>query len=460
LAPDLNIPVKKIEFMKEMTLKPIILSALLLLFLMPSISQNGKAKVYGTSGDSVNCPVYLSIYREFMRLNLYKDAIAPWRTVFNDCRESSEKMYVDGVAMYRSFIDEAPDGPVREGMIDTLMLIYDRRIEYFGGEGNVLGRKGRDLLNYRRSDIGQVQEAYDMLRKSVELEETESQEAVMVLLLSAGITLNRENKIDDNQVIDDYFMLIGILDQLEGKSSRWERTRANIDEMMLKEDILSCESLDRYFKPQFEQNKNDKTFLEKVIKYYTAAGCSRSDMSVEASENLFLVEPGPESAHTLAIMFIARNDFQKAAGYLKEAVIGEGIDEDTRADWYYELAIVSSANKDFCDAIAYAREAIVNRNNFGKAYIALGDAIVASRQNLGDEFQQRTAFWLAADKYRKAALVDPTVAEESNQKLADYVGLFPHPEDVFFHDLKEGDTYRVGGCVNENTTVQIADSDN
>jgi tetratricopeptide (TPR) repeat protein len=369
-------------------------------------------------------------------------------------------MYVDGVAMYRTFIDEAPDGPVREGLIDTLMLIYDRRIEYFGGEGNVLGRKGRDLLNYRRSDIGQVQEAYGMLRKSVQLEETESQEAVMVLLISAGITLNKENKIDDNQVIDDYFMLVGILDQLEGRSSRWERTRANIDEMMLQEDILSCDALDRYFEPLFEQNRSEKTFLEKVIKYYTVTGCNRSDISVDASENLYRIDPGPESAHNLAIMFIARNDFQKAAGYLKEAVIGEGIDDDTRADWYYELAIVSSANKDFCDAISYAREAIANRNNFGKAYIALGDAIAASRQNLGDDFQQRTAFWLAADKYRKAASVDPSVADESSQKLADYTALFPHPEDIFFHDLKEGDTFRVGGCANENTTVQVADSGN
>ena len=41
-------------------------------------------------------------------------------------------MYVDGVTMYRNFIELAPDGPVREGLIDTLMLIYDRRKEYFG----------------------------------------------------------------------------------------------------------------------------------------------------------------------------------------------------------------------------------------------------------------------------------------------------------------------------------------
>jgi hypothetical protein len=276
----------------------------------------------------------------------------------------------------------------------------------------------------------------------------------MLLFITSGIMLNKEEKIDDNQVIEDYFMVIGILDQLEGRSSRWKRTRAKIDEIMLKEDIISCDALNRYYEPQFEQNKNDKTFLEKVITFYTASGCDRSDIYVTASENLYRIEPGPESAHKLAILFITRNEFKKAAGYLKEALQGENIGEETRAEWYYELAVLSSADKEYCKAIEYAREAINLKSDYGKAYILLGDAFIASRSNLGDDFQQRTAFWAAADKYKKAALVDPSLEEETNQKLTDYLGQYPNSEDVFFRDLKDGDPYLVGGCINEQTTVR------
>jgi hypothetical protein len=435
----------------------LIITVLLFLSSVSAYSQESTAKVYGTEGDSTNCPVFLSVYRQFFRLNLYDEAIVSWRQLFQDCPSSSEKMYIDGVTMYRKFIESAPDGPVKEGLVDTLMMIYDQRMEYFGGEGNVLGRKGRDLLAYRKSDIGEVQKAYEMLKRSVELEGKESQEAVMVLLISSGITLYKEKKIENGQVMDDYVTVLGILDQMEGNSSVVERTRTAVDEMILKEDILSCEALDSYFGPQLEQKKEDAEFLQKAVQFYGIAGCERSDLFAIAAENLYAVDPGPTPAHNLAVLFIARNDYKKAAEYLKLAVVGEGIDDATRAEWYFELALVSNANKNYCESIEYAREAISLKSNYGKAYVLLADSYIASRDNLGEDFEQRTAFWAAADKYERAASVDPSVAEEANQKLADYAGQYPNHEEIFFRDLKEGDTYRVAGCINENTTVRTRD---
>ncbi len=428
-------------------------SALILLFVAPGISQENNPRISGTNGESVDCGVYLSGYREFLKINLFEYAQEPWLKAFENCPESSEKMYVDGVTIYRNFLETADDGPAREGLIDTLMLIYDRRIEYFGGEGNVLGRKGRDLLKYRSADMDQVQKAYEMLERSIELQGRKSQESVMLFFISAGIMLHNNQKIDDSQVLDDYLLVSGVIDQLEQKSSRWKKAGKTIDEMVLKEDILSCETLNAYYEPQYELNKNDKTYLETVIRLYSVSACNRSDIYLAASENLYEIEPGPESAHDLGILYIKRNDNEKAASYLKEAVKGENIDTDTRAQWYYELALVSLANKDYCESIDYAREASSLKSDFGAAYLLLGDAFIESRNNLGDDFQQRTAFWAAADMYSKAADVDSSVAEQARQKLMANAGQYPSSEEVFFRDIKDGDPFQVGGCIDENTTV-------
>jgi len=191
-----------------------------------------------------------------------------------------------------------------------------------------------------------------------------------------------------------------------------------------------------------------------VIIVYNTAGCVRSDIYAAALENLYRIKPGPESAHKLAILFITRNEYEKAARYLTEAVQGENINTETRAGWYYELAVVSIAIDHYCMAIEYAREANRLKVDYGKAYILLGDAFVASRKNLGDDFQQRTAFWAAADMYQKAASMDPDLREDANQKLAECSGLYPNKEDIFFRDLKDGDTYLVGGCINVYTTIR------
>jgi len=336
-------------------------------------------------------------------------------------------------------------------------MIYDRRIQYYGGggkEGNILGRKGIDLLRYRRNDIEAVNDAYGFLKSSIEMEKNKTRDAVMITFISASITLNQKGKIDDNQVIEDYFMATEIIDKLLDKSSRWPRAKNTIDDNMIKSGLLTCEALNSYFEPQFEANKADKAFLENVIRFYNASGCDRADLYVKASEQMYKIDPGPESAHQLGILFIAKGDFPKAALYLKMAVLGENIDSDTRAEWFYELAVVSTANKDYCDAIAYAENAIAYRSNYGKAYIVLGDAIIASRDNLGDDFEKRTAFWVAADKYAKAKSVDPSVAADANKKLNDYKSQYPNHEEVFFRDIKDGDSYQVKGCINEYTTVR------
>lgn len=442
--------------MKTKALKPVILGAISVLLVLPAISQTGMedGSKYGKGQDSINCIKNLSLYREFFKHNNYKDAIGPWRKVFSECPASSERMYVEGITMYRSFIESTPEGPVQKGLIDTLLLIYDRRIEYFEGEGNVLGRKGIDLLRYRRNDIDAVADAYEMLKKSIQMEQKETRDAVMITFISASITLNQAKRIDDSQAIDDYFMVTEILDQLVGKSSRWAQAKATIDENELRSGILTCEALNSYYEPIFDRNSSDKAFLEKVIAFYTASGCDRANIYVAASEKLYEIEPGPESAHNLAILFIAKNDFRKASGYLKEAVRGENVEREKRAEWYYELAVVTSAMGDYCEAISYAREAINLKSDYGKVYILLGDAYIASRDNLGDEFQQRTAFWAAADKYAKAASVDPSVADEARRKLNDYAGQYPDNEEIFFRDMKDGDSFLVGGCINEYTTVR------
>lgn len=435
----------------------LLLIALIIVFQQPGFSQEIiTADQFNPSGDD-NRGKLLSIYREFFKYNDYDEAQESWWIIFNDFPDVSEKFYVDGVTMYRQFIEEAPEGQAREDKVDTLMLIYDQRMTFFGGEGNVLGRKGIDLLRYRKSDPEQVQAAYGMLKESLEIEGNKSRDVVMLNYISAGVILQRAEIIDNIQVMEDYFMVSGLIDQVNSSSSRWEKTRASIDEMILKEDILSCVGLDLYFGTRFERNNEDPDLLQKMILYYTSAGCKQSDLYVAASENYYKIDPGPESAHNLAVLFIGRNDLEKADYYLQMAVLDESLPNETRAEWNYELSIVNLAKGDHCEAVNFAREALINKDDYGKALMALGDAFIACRKQLGDEFQQQTAYWPAADMYRQAARVDPSLAEECREKQALCTAHFPNKEDIFFQDLQIGANYQVAGCIQESTTVRSSD---
>ncbi|MFO7671485.1 MAG: tetratricopeptide repeat protein [Bacteroidales bacterium] len=443
--------------MKTKALRSIILASITLLIVIPVFSQKGIAdgSKYGKGEDSINCIKNLSLYKEFFKHNNYKDAIHSWRNVFGECPAASEKMYVEGVTMYKSFIESAPTPQRTEEMIDTLMLIYDRRMEYFPGQdGSILGRKGIDLLRYRRTDIVAVEQGYGILKKSIKLEKSESRDAVLVTFMNASITLNKADKIDDNQAIEDYFMVTTIIDKLLAKSSKWEAAKQSVDDLMLNSGLLTCDALNSYFEPQFATQKGDQAFLEKLVNFYSQSGCDQTDLYVAASEQMYAIEPGPKSAHQLARLFMIRNDYPKASEYLKEAVRGTDIDSQTKAEWYYELAVVTRAQEKFCEAITHAREALALKSDYGQAYLLIGDCFILSRDNLGDDFQQRSAYWAAADKYAKAKAVDPSVADEAAKKIDDYSSQYPNNEEVFFRDLKDGDSFEVKGCINEYTTVR------
>lgn len=435
----------------------LIVLALLIFLQHPGFSQDVVTADQFNPQDNLEQGKLLSTYREFFKKDQYDLALESWTIIFNDYPDASEKLYVDGVTMYRSFIKEIPEGQAREDKIDTLMLIYDQRMANFGGEGNILGRKGSELLRYRSDNEEEVQAAYGMLNRSLEIQGTESRAPVMLNYISAGLILNSADMIDNIQVMEDYFMVSGLLDQLDGESSRWKRARASIDDMILKADILSCVGLDLYFGTRFERNSEDVGLLEMMINYYSSADCEQSDLYVAASEKLFVIDPGSESAHNLAVLFIGKSDLEKAAYYLQMAVLDGSLPNETRAEWYYQLSIVKLADGKPCETINYAREALLNKDDYGKAFIALGDAFIASRKQLGDDFQQECAYWAAADMYRNAARVDPSLAEESREKQAICSAQFPNKEDIFFQDLKIGNGYQVGGCIQESTTIRSRD---
>ena len=102
--------------------------------------------------------------------------------------------------MYTHFIKNETDPDRKNALIDTLMGIFDTRIEYFGKEGYVLGRKGVSLYTLR---IGDFEEAYGILKKSVDLEESKSYPDVLVFYMRATKKLIDEGIAEEESDDDD-----------------------------------------------------------------------------------------------------------------------------------------------------------------------------------------------------------------------------------------------------------------
>jgi tetratricopeptide (TPR) repeat protein len=444
--------------MKAKTIQTLI-AALLISMFQGLNAQTGVASgtMYGKGEDSLRCLMNLSLYIEFYRHKNYNDAIGPWRIVFNECPASRESLHAYGVEMYKAFIEKEKDENVIRAYSDTISMIYDKRIQYFGKEGEVLGRKGVDILRYRRMDGNEyIKQGYDLLKRSIELEKLESSPVVLTTFLSAGITLFSNDLIKQDQVFDDYIIISDILDQqlLKRADATRKKAKEAIEFNIKESGVLTCENIISVFGPKLEQESSNKEFLLKVTEFLTIARCENDQLYADASEKLYALEPSAQAAYNIARLFLRKEDYRKASEYYQEA-IEKSTDATEKGTYYYELAHLNFQYlKNNQAAVDFAFKAAEQRPNWGDPYILIGTAYLAGKNDFNDNFDQQTVFWVAVDMFQRAINVDPSVADRASSLVRDYASYFPTLEDLFFRSIKEGQSYTVKGWINRTTTAR------
>ncbi|MEA1897644.1 MAG: tetratricopeptide repeat protein, partial [Bacteroidota bacterium] len=269
-----------------------------------------------------------------------------------------------------------------------------------------------------------------------------------------------EGKISEDVIFDNYDISSKIIEvNLEKnkdkakKLANWENVRGNID--LIFEPFATCEAIIKIYTPKFQENPEDLKMLKKLVKLLDRKKCTDDPLYFDATVKLYKLEPSPESAYLIGKMLMKNEEFSKAIDYLKE---GEKLDDsDDRADCFLYIAECYRIGKNYSQARSYALKSINERPGNGNPYIMIGDMYAASSNSCGsNDLEKKAVYWVAVDKYYKAKQVDPEIAEVASDRIRSYSIHFPPKEDIFFHNLNEGDEYIVECWINEKTKIRAA----
>lgn len=413
--------------------------------------------------DSAQCVMNISLYREFYRQwkdsrykgESVKDAVIPWRWVLMNCPKGTQNTYLDGVKIMNYFIAKEKDQSKRELYIDTLLSLYDTRIEIYGNEGSTLGYKGVDFYKYRTSEF---EGAYNIFKKSVQLLKNNSKGPIIIYYFRTTVKMAREKVLETTAIVEAYDEVMQIIEfnitknkAVKRKLEEWQNVKGNIEAVF--EPYATCEDLITIYQKKFNANKEDVELLKKITAILDKKKCIESQLYFDATVQLYKLEPSPQSAYLIGKMFLKEENHADALTYLSEAVNIEDIDK--RALTYQYMAMCNQNQNKSSEARRNARKSIELNPENGNAYILIGDLYAASARRCGDnDLTNKVAYWAAVDKYRKAKRVDPSVAVVANKRINTYRKYFPTAETIFFYNLKEGDTYKVECWINENTTIR------
>ena len=172
-----------------------------------------------------DCETDYSLYREYIGHwkqakynpnNINPQMITSWRNVYNNCPDLRQNTYLDGVTiMTYAFIRPEKNAELRDKYVDTLVMIYDKRAQYFpngknGSQiGNIMGRKGIDIYTWAPH---RFEEAYNALKQAIDLDGNNSNYAFIDTYFPLVIKMVQNGKLEESTILEEYSRLMEIVD--------------------------------------------------------------------------------------------------------------------------------------------------------------------------------------------------------------------------------------------------------
>ncbi len=402
--------------------------------------------------DSVRCDSLSLLYKDRFQSNDFSRALDPWRRVFAECPGSSEDIYTDGESMYKDLYSNTGD----LAYIDTIMMVLSQRTYYFGNRAANDLQKAELLSDLAGDDPTYLGLCYNILAEAAETFPDQMECSHYVLLATTAASLYAMETIEADELEHAFVTAISTLD---------ERTESNLCDKKYTEDLnnlelyfatcgaMTCNSIDALYARKVDSNFRDREFLDKVFTMLTETGCTGSDIYYNVAVKMFANDRTAENAVRLAELNIERNNIERAISYFTEAY-NRDTSSQVRSEVITRVALMELGQGKRQEARDRAEHAWQLNKRNARALMILADCYAGAE--LGNSFDNHTAYWVAVDYLEAAVRTDPSLKQEAEGKIRAYSQLFPTKEECFYNRiLDEGTIFNVGGWIGEVTRVRF-----
>lgn len=349
-----------------------------------------------------------SLMHEEVRQKRYESAHHDWIYVFENAPCFREQTYADGADIYEALIKKnSKDAKRKAELLDTLDLIYQRRIQYFGNEGFVKGKWGKDILSLDRAN---AEKGIKLIEESIKLDGKKIESSIVLPYFQAVIGQEKKNKLTKDDILKVYETLTEIIDY-NVKNNTEDAQLGIYDSKMtlenLVENTFTAEIPQLFepgviltFQPSYSSPRYEVTNVDSI--YITV----NNNITEAAGSKVFYVKKAwnvtQESVNILAAPYL---DCKSLA-----AIYGPKFDADPTNIELIEkiLLFLNNARCDGEDLYIKVSEAYVKQKPSALAYRALGNAYKKAKNGAK-----------ALENFEKAIGLE----EDPKVKVNDYINL-------------------------------------
>lgn len=382
---------------------------------------------------------YMVTMGDDVKAKKYADAAKKTDWLVENCPQVHKSLYINGAKAYEGMVDVAKDPTEIDKFEDKALMMYDKRLEYFGDEANVLNRKGQKAWVYWKDRPEKTQELFDLYQKIYELNGNDMYAPNTIAYMDMAAKMKNENKLTDEQVIDVYDNINGVLDA-NATEEKYTRMREPIDGIFVGAVKVDCEFVKQNLEPKFKADPEIK-LAKKMFSLMSSGGCSDDPTFFELMEFIDSKEPSFGMKITMARKAKKMNKYDLALGYYNTAL--ETAPEEKIAEIYFDMATIYKAKGDKMSARSYARKSIAAGNsNKSDSYNLIGDLYFASFKDCANTslVKSRATYIAAYNQYKMAG--NSTMMAKAKEQ-------FPSMEEIFTESMKLGQEVQVECWINE-----------
>jgi len=424
--------------------------------------------------DPVNCEKYTTLYYQYLKQGMYRDAMTFWQMAYNYCGYDSlqARFFSNGRIGYLKLIDIETDSVKKLALRDSLYWIHECLI-IKDPNPDWKGKYASMLVTDGDKRFGKID---SLFLNSVHVMKSESS-PTYIRQYFKHLIVNKYNaaaaeKKDEVRgfVIEEYMILTDYCTAgaknkraaaatlpaedekkatLEEDAKKYEGAQEFMDKYLL-QIVKDCETLTSVVERKLGSLPKDKVEKSAKVKAYIglldSKKCQSTLTYAKLLDTLILLDPTAEAYFLTGKYYKENDNAEKALPYFEKAVEMEGAGANKDKYTFY-LASCQYINRKYSQAFKTAK--LVEGKEFkGMALEICGNAIAATADGCGETtFQRKANYWLANDYYKKAAAAG---ADVSTSK---YLSNAPDQTEGFNEGVSEGTSvYLV--CWGESTTAR------
>ena len=386
----------------------------------------------------------------------YKAAAGYLKQLLEQAPKGAQGIYTNGIKLYKTLINTAKTDEQRNVYIDSLMIVYDVRLQAFAdhsryGKDYILDRKAREYLTYKPEDREGVRKIFTEAIAATEAKTGKANQELVAIYFSNLCEDYKNNLVDATSVISEYDRFSPLFEGAEGAAADLKN---QFDTAFGASGAASCENLESLFSKKLAEKPEDEALLGQAVSLMSRANCN-SDFFFNTAEKFYSIKPSSETALFLAQGFQGRGEFDKAMKYLNEALAAES-DNAERAKLYVRIGLISIQTGDHANAMNAAKEIKAIDPENGYAPYIMGQCYAATASG---DFTAQAGYWAAYDAMNQAVELlgsEPAIQEAAKKMAAAYRGSFPTKEECFFNEVSAGARYTItkGYASGVSTTVR------